>query len=98
MAETVVRGTLKTPKDNDGNRKSVMLYTTPEAVVDPVTKVPLNETLENMKYTNATETSSGLMSSGDKMKVNAMDMERIVISETEPTVPCTWFEVLGVEE
>lgn len=92
--ETVINGRLYTPEDENGQRQVVMLETDLEHVRDLDTGKTLKDMMSEQSYSNASQTESGLMSAGDKTKLDTLYNEKTIISENDPEVPCMWYQVL----
>ena len=95
--ETTIYGQLFTPENEDGQRRLVILDSDLDHVRDPASNKTLREILAERNYSNATETTSGLMASGDKVKLESLNRTRPIISEFDPGVPCMWYQVLESE-
>lgn len=94
----IINGRLHTPEDENGERQVIMLETDVDHVKDLDSDKTLRELLSEQTYTNATPTQSGLMSAGDKTKLETLYNEKVIVSESDPGVPCMWYEVLNNDE
>ena len=85
----IINGRLHTPEDENGERQVIMLETDVDHVKDLDSDKTLRELLSEQ---------SGLMSAGDKTKLETLYNEKVIVSESDPGVPCMWYEVLNNDE
>ena len=90
-------GILHAPADENGERKQILIQTSPDNIIDPNTGKTLTEILKSNTYSDATETSSGLMSPTYVVKLKNLMNDTNVSSETDPGKPCMWYQIESIE-
>jgi hypothetical protein len=96
--EHVIYGSLKTPVDiATGERKTILLQTTTEHVIDPSTGKNIKELVEGLVMNDVNETKSGLMSSVMYRNFLSLVDNEPVISVNNPNRPCMWYKIEKVE-
>lgn len=90
-------GILHAPADENGERKQILIQTSPDNIIDPNTGKTLTEILKSNTYSDATETSSGLMSPTYVVNLKNLMNDTNVISETDPGKPCMWYQIESIE-
>ena len=99
-----IAGKLYTPADpNTGERRQILVQSTTDNIFDGAT----GKTLKSMildgdiggNYSDATESSSGLMTPTQVTNLNNLINEKVIISSisNQPNEPCMWYAV-EVEE
>lgn len=99
-----ISGKLYTPVDSTtGERKQILVQTTIDNVFDGSTGKSLTQMIRDgetgEKYSDATETSSGLMTPTYVTNLNNLMNEKVVISSisNQPTDACMWYAVESEE-
>lgn len=96
--EHVIYGKLKSPVDAvTGERKTILLQTTTEHVIDPSTGKNIKELVEGLVMNIVNETKSGLMSSSMYSTFLSLAENEPVISATNPNRACIWLKIENVE-
>ena len=96
--ENTIVGILHSPADDEtGERKRILIQTTPDNIIDEKTGKTLTQILEENTYSDATESNSGLMSPTYVVNLKALMNDTNVISETNPNKPCMWYQIEEIE-
>lgn len=96
--EHVIYGKLRSPVDAvTGERKTILLQTTTEHVIDPSTGKNIKELVEGLVMNIVNETKSGLMSSSMYNTFLSLAENEPVISANNPNRACTWLKIENIE-
>lgn len=92
-------GRLHTPEDSNGERDVLHPETSVDAVLDPITGIPLPDrlaTIENqLQVVDVENNKNGFMTPSDKKLLTSLGSGEIVISESKPdkTDGCLWVHI-----